>query len=141
MDSSESLAQQLTSGTSCHCGSFLRNLTLRSNKPFLVVDSPPHRPLKQWSDNQSTVPLVSVDHGCGKSGLARYLIDEVLGVDEDRPFGYFFFKDEPDQIAAAHANRLLTRQLFWQKPEFLEDSAVRKLWADGDSLEAYFTDL
>ena len=101
-----------------------------------------HRLFKQWNDSrESTVLLVSADPGCGKSVLTRYLVDEVLSADEDRPVCYFFFKDGFDHRMATHAISSLIHQLFWQKPELIEDSFVRKLQADGDSLVESFTGL
>ena len=102
-----------------------------------------HDLFKQWNDSrESIVLLVSADPGCGKSVLARYLVDEVLDANEDRPVCYFFFKDGfVDQKTAAHAISSLIRQLFWQKPELIEDSFVRKLQADGDALVESFTGL
>jgi hypothetical protein len=56
-----------------------------------------HRIFSDWQVSRSSRLLwVSANPGCGKSVLAKYLIDSVLPTTEFRTTCYFFFKDSPD---------------------------------------------
>ncbi len=80
---------------------------------------------------------VSADPGCGKSVLAKYLIDDVLPSTGTRTTCYFFFKDDfEDQKSLESALRCILRQLFHQRPALLSDKIIRKVEADGDKLFA-----
>ena len=85
--------------------------------------------------------LVSADPGCGKSVLARYLVDEVLPTGNNTVF-YFFFKDDfDDQKNSLDAIRALLRQLFEAKPHLLQDSVLKKHEKDGRRFLESFADL
>ena len=56
---------------------------------------------------------VSADPGCGKSVLAKYLVDSVLATTESRTTCYFFFKDDfEDQKSSLRALCTILHQLF-----------------------------
>lgn len=92
-----------------------------------------HENFKQWLEQDSGPLLVSADPGCGKSVLAKYLIDQVL---PRRPnevsICYFFFKDQ-DQNTVRQALCALLFQLFCHKP-FLLRHATSKHARDGPAL-------
>ena len=68
--------------------------------------------------NQSTLLWISADPGCGKSVLAKALIDRDLVISDDAALLYFFFKDDDtDQMSAAKAMAALLHQLF-SKPQW-----------------------
>ena len=76
-----------------------------------------------WRKSQSSRLLwLSADPGCGKSVLAKYLVDrkgEALGVQKIKPtVCYFFFKDgDIERRDGAKAVCALLHQLFMQKPQ------------------------
>ena len=83
-----------------------------------------HENFGQWraQDSGSGPLLVTADPGCGKSVLARYLIDHVLP-----PVGrvcYFFFKDQ-DQNRVAQALCALLHQLFSHEPRLIRHATSR----------------
>jgi len=91
-----------------------------------------HENFKQWQaqDSGSGPLLVSADPGCGKSVLAKYLIDYTLP-----PIGrvcYFFFKDQ-DQNTVGQALCALLHQLFSYEPRLLRH-ATSKYAQDGPAL-------
>jgi ankyrin repeat domain-containing protein 50 len=60
---------------------------------------------------------VSADPGCGKSVLAKYLVDEILPSTNTRIACYFFFKDDfEDQKSIAGALCCILYQIFRQQP-------------------------
>ncbi|KAH8204199.1 hypothetical protein TruAng_001619 [Truncatella angustata] len=60
--------------------------------------------------------------GCGKSVLAKFLVDEVLPSRGTRTTCYFFFKDDfEDQKSLVGAIRCILYQILRQKPAFLSD--------------------
>lgn len=68
--------------------------------------------------NQESGPLlVTADPGCGKSVLAKYLIDHKLS--QSATVCYFFFKDQ-DQNTSRQALCALLHQLFFQKPSLIK---------------------
>ncbi|KAJ5490400.1 hypothetical protein N7453_011225 [Penicillium expansum] len=71
-----------------------------------------------WRNSErSSLLWLSADPGCGKSVLAKYLIDHVIPTTEGRTTCYFFFKaDSTEQRSIASALRALLHQLFTQKP-------------------------
>jgi ankyrin repeat protein len=81
-----------------------------------------HPLLKSWKEAQSSSLLwISADPGCGKSVLAKYLVDHVVPTAEKGTTCYFFFKaDSSDQRSAANAMCAILRQLFLQRPELRE---------------------
>ncbi|CAH0039831.1 unnamed protein product [Clonostachys rhizophaga] len=76
-----------------------------------------HSNFKSWQQQESGPLLVSADPGCGKSVLAKYLVDEVLP--GSATTCYFFFKDQ-DQNTVRQALCALLHQLFTQKPALIE---------------------
>ncbi|KAJ9238315.1 hypothetical protein DTO169E5_4859 [Paecilomyces variotii] len=64
--------------------------------------------------------LISADPGCGKSVLARSLIeDEFMGLEATVSVCYFFFKDNDKQNNLSSALCAVLHQLFEQQPELL----------------------
>jgi hypothetical protein len=101
-----------------------------------------HSRFQNWEQSdQSGLLWVSADPGCGKSVLARFLVDEFLP-SHRRTVCYFFFKDDfPDQRNAANALSAILRQLFMAQPHLLQDSVLEKQDTDGDKLIGSFNDL
>ncbi|CAN9210910.1 unnamed protein product [Alternaria alternata] len=75
-----------------------------------------HPHFQEWRRSESGPLLVSADPGCGKSVLAKYLIDHVLA--ELSTVCYFFFKDQV-QNTVREALCALLHQLFSQKRSLL----------------------
>lgn len=71
---------------------------------------------KNWLRQDSGPLLVSADPGCGKSVLAKYLIDVELP--RSSTICYFFFKDQ-DQNTLKQAFCALLHQLFTEKPSLI----------------------
>ncbi|KAJ5291436.1 hypothetical protein N7478_000687 [Penicillium angulare] len=76
-----------------------------------------HANFQGWLERESGPLLVSADPGCGKSVLARYLIDNILP--RSSTICYFFFKDQ-DQNTVRQALCALLHQIFSQKPSLIE---------------------
>ena len=76
-----------------------------------------HNLFRQWRKSKSSSMLwVSADPGCGKSVLAKYLVDSKLPTTESRTTCYFFFKDDfEDQRSAKSALGCILHQLFMRK--------------------------
>jgi hypothetical protein len=62
---------------------------------------------------------ISVDPGCGKSVLAKSLIDNELRHTNQHIVSFFFFKDNEEQDNLATALCALLHQLFSQKPQLI----------------------
>ncbi|KAL7797816.1 hypothetical protein V8C43DRAFT_303565 [Trichoderma afarasin] len=90
-----------------------------------------HEHFQTWVKQDSGPLLVSADPGCGKSVLAKYLVDEVLPQSEST-ICYFFFKDQ-DQNTVRQALCALLHQLFTQKPCLIK-YAVKEYRKDGPGL-------
>ncbi|KAK4064957.1 uncharacterized protein Triagg1_8773 [Trichoderma aggressivum f. europaeum] len=90
-----------------------------------------HDHFQTWLKQDSGPLLVSADPGCGKSVLARYLVDEALQRPETTVC-YFFFKDR-DQNTVRQAICALLHQLFAQKP-YLIKYAMKEYRKDGTGL-------
>ncbi|BAE63989.1 unnamed protein product [Aspergillus oryzae RIB40] len=91
----------------------------------------PH--LHQWLENDKGLLVVSADSGCGKSVLAKHLIDNVLP--ESCPSAticYFFFKDQV-QNTQKQALCALLHQLFTSKPALIK-LAMKSFSENGDNL-------
>jgi ankyrin repeat protein len=70
---------------------------------------------------------VSADPGCGKSVLAKYLVDEELKTTETTTTCYFFFKDGlGDQSSATMALRCILHQLLSLRPELFSDNILNQ---------------
>ncbi|KAL4791707.1 hypothetical protein BDV19DRAFT_392915 [Aspergillus venezuelensis] len=89
-----------------------------------------HENFQKWLQNESGPLLVSADPGCGKSVLARYLIDSYLP--RSATICYFFFKDKV-QDKVRQALCALLHQLFSQKP-FLIKYAMPEYSKNGEGL-------
>ncbi|KAH7007605.1 hypothetical protein EDB80DRAFT_718891 [Ilyonectria destructans] len=91
---------------------------------------------------RSSLLWVSADPGCGKSVLAKYLVDDWLPSTEARTTCYFFFKDDfSDQRSLAGALCCILRQLFLQKPHLLSERLLDSFEEDGDRLLTSFRGL
>ncbi|KAL5088802.1 hypothetical protein Trisim1_006217 [Trichoderma cf. simile WF8] len=90
-----------------------------------------HKHFQTWLRQDSGLLLVSADPGCGKSVLARYLVEKVLPW-SNATICYFFFKDQ-DQNKAWQALCALLHQLFAQKP-FLIRHAIPEYRKNGPGL-------
>ena len=76
-----------------------------------------HKHFQKWLEQESGPWLVSADPGCGKSGLATYLID--FGLRRSATICYFFFFKDQDQNTIKQAFCALLHQLFRQKPSLI----------------------
>ncbi|KAI1294320.1 purine and uridine phosphorylase [Xylaria venustula] len=96
-----------------------------------------------WLESQSScMLLVSADPGCGKSVLAKYLIDSELPTSESRVTCYFFFKDDfADQSSARSALCCILHQLFEQKTTLLSNKIVERFEAGGENITGSFAEL
>ncbi|KAH7146908.1 hypothetical protein B0J13DRAFT_664627 [Dactylonectria estremocensis] len=89
-----------------------------------------HEHFQMWLNRESGPLLVSADPGCGKSVLAKYLIDH--GLPRSTTICYFFFKGQ-DQNTVRQALCALLHQLFSQKPSLIEH-AMTQFRKDGQGL-------
>lgn len=92
-----------------------------------------HENFQHWLELKSGPLLITADPGCGKSVLARYLIDQYLP--QRCPTAtvcYFFFKDG-DQNTLKQALCALLHQLLGQKPELIKH-ALEEYDRNGDGL-------
>ena len=89
-----------------------------------------HENFKTWRDQDSGPLLVSADPGCGKSVLAKYLVDNVLPC--EGTVCYFFFKDQ-DQNTVRQALCAVLHQLFKVKPSLIK-YALEEYRKDGSGL-------
>ncbi|KAH7113449.1 nucleoside phosphorylase domain-containing protein [Dactylonectria estremocensis] len=89
-----------------------------------------HEHFQTWLNQESGPLLVSADPGCGKSVLAKYLIDH--GLPRSTTICYFFFKVQ-DQNTVRQALCALLHQLFSQKPSLIEH-AMTQFRKDGQGL-------
>ncbi|KAH7109488.1 hypothetical protein B0J13DRAFT_663639 [Dactylonectria estremocensis] len=90
-----------------------------------------HGHFQQWRESKSSSMLwVSANPGCGKSVLAKRLVDSELRTTESRTTCYFFFKDDfEDQRSAKSALSCILHQLFTQKEELsLTRFSFDELW-------------
>jgi ankyrin repeat protein len=89
-----------------------------------------HDHFQKWMNQESGPLLVTADPGCGKSVLAKYLIDHELP--QSAAICYFFFKDQ-DQNTSRQALCALLHQLFTQKPALIKH-AMPLFNKDGQAL-------
>ncbi|KAL6838127.1 hypothetical protein V8C40DRAFT_279665 [Trichoderma camerunense] len=89
-----------------------------------------HDYFQKWLQQESGPLVVTADPGCGKSVLAKYLIDH--GLPRSATICYFFFKDQ-DQNTIRQALCALLHQLFTQKPALI-NHAMAKFRTDGNGL-------
>ncbi|KAK9422068.1 hypothetical protein SUNI508_05076 [Seiridium unicorne] len=101
-----------------------------------------HRLFQNWRKETSALLWVSADPGCGKSVLARYLVDDLFPSNPTRTTCYFFFKDDfEDQRVLEGAVCCILHQLFTQKPALLSDDILEDFREEGDQLFASFPKL
>lgn len=85
---------------------------------------------QEWLEGESGVLLVSADPGCGKSVLAKYLIEDVLPA--SATVCYFFFKEQ-DQNTVRQALCAVLHQLFDQNRDLIQH-ALPYFAKDGEGL-------
>ena len=87
-----------------------------------------HRLFRQWRESSSSSMLwVSADPGCGKSVLARHLIDSELPTTTSRTTCYFFFKDDfDDQRSVTSALCCILHQLFTHREILFSSEIVKR---------------
>ncbi|KAJ5703568.1 purine and uridine phosphorylase [Penicillium malachiteum] len=87
-----------------------------------------------YQNNHNDLLWVSADPGCGKSVLARSIVDAYLSASDPAIVTcYFFFKDNDDQNRVAAALCSVLHQLFSQRPDLL-DHAVPSFQKNGEKL-------
>ncbi|RYP72090.1 hypothetical protein DL771_004421 [Monosporascus sp. 5C6A] len=98
-----------------------------------------HGFFQNWQKEISALLWVSADPGCGKSVLARYLVDDVFPSSATRTTCYFFFKDDfDDQKVLEGAFCCILHQLFVQKPVLLSDEILDDFREEGDQFFTSF---
>ncbi|KAH7122358.1 ankyrin repeat-containing domain protein [Dendryphion nanum] len=99
-----------------------------------------HKVFLEWQESKSSKMLwVSADPGCGKSVLAKHLIDSVLPTTESRTVCYFFFKDDfEDQRSVVSALCCILHQLFKQKSDLLSDAVLDQFDIEGETFTPSF---
>ena len=102
-----------------------------------------HELFRDWRESKlSRMLWVSADPGCGKSVLAKYLVDSVLATTESRTTCYFFFKDDfEDQKSIVSALRCILQQLFLQKRVLLSEKILERFEINGEKLTSSFSEL
>ena len=89
-----------------------------------------HENFKEWLEQESGPLLVTADPGCGKSVLAKYLIDHEL--QQLGTVCYFFFKDQ-DQNTIRQALCAVIHQICTQKPQAIKH-AMEMFTKEGSKL-------
>ncbi|EGX47525.1 hypothetical protein AOL_s00083g334 [Orbilia oligospora ATCC 24927] len=101
-----------------------------------------HPRFQEWQESKSKSLWVSADPGCGKSVLAKYLIDSVLTNNKSRTTCYFFFKDDiEDQKSVTNAICCILHQLFSVRRELLSEKILEQFEIRGDNFINSFTAL
>ncbi|KAK9415939.1 putative NACHT domain-containing protein [Seiridium unicorne] len=87
-----------------------------------------HRLFQDWQHREDAALLwVFGEPGCGKSVLARYLVDDILPAPGSTVCYFFFFKDgSPDQSTPVNAIRCLLQQIFVLNPASLSVAMISK---------------
>jgi len=84
-----------------------------------VLNSPEY--LRWWNTTSHDLLWISADPGCGKSVLAKSMIDEVIPLSNSNIFIlYFFFDNNDDQNNLATALCAVLHQLFSFQPRLLQ---------------------
>ncbi|PSN69445.1 ankyrin [Corynespora cassiicola Philippines] len=103
-----------------------------------------HENYLKWKQNKSSSLLwLSADPGCGKSVLAKFLVDSELkrGVSQDRTVCHFFFRDDNEnQSNIPMALAAILHQLFEQKENLIKH-AMKDYRAEGEKLAGLFQKL
>lgn len=85
-----------------------------------------HPQFTKWQESwQDDVLWISADPGCGKSILARSLIDNELQHTETHVVCHFFFKDNEEQDTVCRALCVLLHQLFARRLELLQHAITK----------------
>ncbi|KAK6540808.1 hypothetical protein TWF694_008197 [Orbilia ellipsospora] len=102
-----------------------------------------HQRFQNWrSGASSTILWVSADPGCGKSVLAKYLVDSILMNTESSSTCYFFFKDDFEgQNSVLAALCCILYQLFLAKRALLSASILEQFEIAGEEFTSSFDDL
>ncbi|KAK3991519.1 ankyrin repeat-containing domain protein [Cladorrhinum sp. PSN332] len=101
-----------------------------------------HPIFRGWKEGDSRALWVSADPGCGKSVLAKFLVNDVLSSTAMRTTCYFFFKDDfEDQRNALSALSCILHQLFKQRPALFSEDVRAQLHADANKLMGSFVKL
>lgn len=104
-----------------------------------------HPLFQGWQTKQGQPLLwVSADPGCGKSVLARYLVDDVLQstCKAPRTICYFFFKDGfEDQRSLANSICCILHQVFTQRPELLTEDFLTEFETKDSAIHTSFKSL
>ena len=99
-----------------------------------------HYHFQEWNQNNKNSRLlwVSAGPGCGKSVLAKSLIDREIKSTATRTTCYFFFKDDNEkQKTISFALSAILHQLFYQKPLLIQ-YAMQDYAAEGGKLTQSF---
>ncbi|KAH8895996.1 hypothetical protein GQ53DRAFT_838873 [Thozetella sp. PMI_491] len=102
-----------------------------------------HPGFKSWPDGPDKMLLVSADPGCGKSVLARYLVEDFLPRQKpESAVCYFFFKEQlkPENREQTVALCAILHSLFTQRP-LLVDACNKAVREAGNRLQSDFTAL
>jgi ankyrin repeat protein len=100
----------------------------------------------EWRDNgEQTLLWISADPGCGKSVLARCIVDEdlprVFPNDSSKRVLYYFFKDTSlEQRSVSRAISMILHQLFMSHPRLIQ-YALPKYKEKGAALFTIFSEL
>ncbi|KAI1181596.1 hypothetical protein F5B17DRAFT_444884 [Nemania serpens] len=90
----------------------------------------------------SALLFISADPGCGKSVLAKHLVDDVLHSSAIRKTCYFFFKDNfDDQRGVEGALCCILHQLFTRNPALLSDEILQDFGEEGGPALLFFSKL
>ncbi|KAJ6257310.1 Vegetative incompatibility protein [Drechslerella dactyloides] len=102
-----------------------------------------HTLFQDWQRSATSRLLwVSADPGCGKSVLAKYLVDSVLPSTETRTICYFFFKDDfEDQRSITDALCCMLRQIFIQNRVLISDTILYRFESAGEVCISSFSEL
>jgi hypothetical protein len=100
-----------------------------------------HPQYKRWQQSPKDDLLwISADPGCGKSVLAKSLIDNELRATNTHSICYFFFKDNSEQNRLATALCALLHQLFGRRTPLLQHAMV--IWEkNGEKVQDEVDDL
>ncbi|KOC12912.1 ankyrin repeat-containing protein [Aspergillus flavus AF70] len=98
-----------------------------------------HPTFRAWQETQTSQMLwVTADPGCGKSVLAKYLVDSVLTSHAGRKVGYFFFKDDfEDQRSIQKALCCILHQLFYQNRDLLTAHIIEQFEMDERIVDSF----
>ncbi|KAH7329552.1 hypothetical protein B0I35DRAFT_487559 [Stachybotrys elegans] len=92
----------------------------------------------EWREASSGLLWVSADPGCGKSVLARHLVDDVLPPSAGRTTCYFFFKDDcEDQRTLDSALCCILHEIFHQNPNLLDKVFPASFKEDPSDVELF----